>query len=75
MMRFILLITKTDKIIDGSQNLIIENQKIRESYTNYKSNIEVNVEKSKLNILFNTDVFSSREGHRFNSFTFKKGYN
>ena len=42
---------------------------------NYKSNIEVNVEKSKLNILFNTDVFSSREGHKFNSFTFKKGYN
>ncbi|WP_294167314.1 DUF5702 domain-containing protein [uncultured Clostridium sp.] len=75
MMRFVLLITKSDKIIDGSQNLIIENQKIRESYTNYKSNIEVNVEKSKLNILFNTDVFSSREGHRFNSFTFKKGYN
>ena len=75
MMRFILLITKSDKIIDGSQNLIIENQKIRESYTNYKSNIEVNVEKSKLNILFNTDVFSSREGHKFNSFTFKKGYN
>lgn len=75
MMRFILLITKEGKIIDGSQNLIIENQKIRESYTNYKSNIEVNVEKSKLNILFNTDVFSSREGHRFNSFTFKKGYN
>ena len=75
MMRFILLITKSDKIIDGSQNLIIENQKIRESYTNYKSNIEVKVEKSKLNILFNTDVFSSREGHKFNSFTFKKGYN
>lgn len=75
MMRFILLITKEDKIIDGSQNLIIENQKIRESYTNYKSNIEVNVEKSKLNILFNTDVFSSRDGHKFNSFSFKKGYN
>lgn len=75
MMRFILLVTKGDKIIDGSQNLIIENQKIRESYVNYKSNIEVNVEKSKLNILFNTDVFSSREGHKFNSFTFKKGYN
>lgn len=75
MMRFILLITKADKIIDGSQNLIIENERIRESYTNYKSNIEVNVEKSKLNILFNTDVFSSNEGHRFNSFTFKKGYN
>lgn len=75
MMRFILLITKTDKIIDGSQNLIIENEQIKENYTNYKSNIEVNVEKSKLNILFNTDVFSSQEGHRFNSFTFKKGYN
>ncbi|MDY4253010.1 DUF5702 domain-containing protein, partial [Clostridium sp.] len=75
MMRFKLLIIEADKIIDGSQNIIVENKNLQGNYKNYKSNIEVNVEKSKLNILFNTDVFSSEEGHKFNSFTFKKGYN
>ncbi|WP_291631631.1 DUF5702 domain-containing protein [Clostridium sp.] len=75
MMRFKLLIIDRNKIIDGSQNLIIENKDLRENYINYKSNMEISVDKSKLNILFNTDVFSSNEGHKFNSFSFKKGYN
>lgn len=75
MMRFKLLIIDSNKIIDGSQNLIIENKELREKYNNYKSNMEISVDKSKLNILFNTDVFSSEQGHKFNRFSFKKGYN
>lgn len=75
MTRFKLLITNQDKIIDRSQEIIAKNKDLQEGYKNYKSDIEVNIDKSKLNILFNTDVFSSKEGHKFNRFTFKKGYN
>lgn len=76
MIRFKLLISNENKIIDRVQDLITINKDIVDTYKEYNSSLEVGVNKSKVNILFTTDAFKSKGGeHTFNGFSFKRGYN
>lgn len=73
--RLRLLTMNKDKLIDRCQNLISANQDISE-HEKYSTDLEVTINKSNVNILFNTPAFSSNGGvNNFNSFSFKRGYN
>ena len=73
--RLRLLTMNKDKLIDRCQNLISANQDISD-HEKYSTDLEVTINKSNVNILFNTPAFSSNGGvNNFNSFSFKRGYN
>lgn len=74
MLRFKLLITNETTLINRVQDLISGN--LIKDYNNYNTDIEVNVNQSSVNMLFNTEYFSPDGGrNKFNQFSFKRAYN
>lgn len=74
MLRFKLLITDETTLINRVQDLISGN--LIKDYNNYNTDIEVNVNQSSVNMLFNTEYFSPDGGrNKFNQFSFKRAYN
>ena len=73
--RLRLLTMDKEKIIDRCQNLIVANKDIK-NYKDYSTQLEIGINKSNVNLIFNTPTFSSNNGiNKFNSFTFKRSYN
>ncbi|GKX67426.1 DUF5702 domain-containing protein [Inconstantimicrobium mannanitabidum] len=74
--RFKLLITDSSKLIDRCQDLITANEDLKGKFQDYDTSLKVDVNNSKVNILFNTQTFSGKgKINKFNEFTFKKAYN
>lgn len=73
--RLRLLTMDKDKLIDRCQDLIAANKNIK-NYENYSTDLELTINKSNVNLIFNTPTFSDNGGvNKFNSFSFKRGYN
>lgn len=76
LIRFKLLVTDEEKLINRSQDIIVGNKDLQDKYSLYKSQLEVKVKKSNVNVIFDTPSFSGEGGaHKFKEFSFKREYN
>ena len=76
LIRFKLLVTGEEKLVNRAQDIIVGNKDLQEKYSLYKSQLEVKVEESKVNVIFDTPSFSGEGGsHKFKGFSFKREYN
>lgn len=76
LIRFKLLVTDEEKLINRAQDIIVGNKDLQDKYSLYKSQLEVKVEESNVNVIFDTPSFSGEGGnHKFKGFSFKREYN
>lgn len=76
LIRFKLLVTDEEKLINRAQDIIVGNKDLQDKYSLYKSQLEVKVEESNVNVIFDTPSFSGEGGnHKFKRFSFKREYN
>lgn len=76
LIRFKLLVTDEEKLINRAQDIVVGNKDLQDKYSLYKSQLEVKVEESNVNVIFDTPSFSGEGGnHKFKRFSFKREYN